>query len=97
MSAFVVTVVAAFVNITAFLGLLTMAARACPAHAEGTVFALLMSVYNMGIQVGSVWGGHLYDSGWGYRWLIGIAAAFTAAMGFLLPFVRARPEDAGVA
>ena len=39
-----------------------MAARACPAHVECTFFALLMSVYNAGLQ-GSQWtGGHLYDS-----------------------------------
>ena len=42
--------------------------RPCPPHVEGAFFALLMSVYNAGIQ-GSQWtGGHLYDrsasSGW---------------------------------
>ena len=50
------------------LALLDLAARVCPTHVEGAFFALLMSVYNAGIQ-GSQWtGGHLYDrsasSGW---------------------------------
>ena len=56
------------------LALLDLAARACPTHVEGAFFALLMSVYNAGIQ-GSQWtGGHLYDFV-GFEWLVLISPA----------------------
>src|SRR6267143_4428223 len=58
------------------LAYLDLAAKACPKHAEGTFFALLMSVYNFGVQGSQVAGGYLYD--WiGYTPLIIISAAFT--------------------
>lgn len=78
------------VGVSAMLGILTIAARACPAHAEGTVFALLMSVYNFGKEISNVIGGMLYEI-LGYRQLIFISAAFTAAMWFLLPLVESKP------
>jgi MFS family permease len=69
------------------LAFLDLAAKACPRHVEGTFFALLMSVYNLG-QQGSQWtGGHLYDLV-GFRYLVLIAAAMTALTWALVPFVR---------
>src|SRR2546425_9073362 len=69
------------------LAFLDLAAKACPPHAEGTFFALLMSVYNFGVQGSQVAGGYLYD--WiGYTPLIIISAAFTAAAWLLVPLVR---------
>ncbi len=66
---------------------LDLAAKACPKQAEGTFFALLMSVYNGGVQLSQIAGGWLYD--WiGFTNLILISAAFTAAAWLLLPFLR---------
>src|SRR5215813_1743307 len=68
------------------LAFLDLAAKACPKHAEGTFFALLMSVYNLGVQGSQVTGGYLYDST-GFTPLILISAAMTALAWLLLPLV----------
>jgi MFS family permease len=69
------------------LAFLDLAAKACPKHAEGTFFALLMSVYNLGTQGSQVTGGYLYD--WiGYTPLVLISAAMTGAAYLLLPLVN---------
>ena len=69
------------------LAFLDLAAKACPKHAEGTFFALLMSVYNLGVQGSQVTGGYLYD--WiGYTPLVLISAAMTAAAWLLVPLVN---------
>ena len=68
------------------LAFLDLAAKACPRHAEGTFFALLMSVYNLGVQGSQVFGGYLYE--WtNYSTLVWISAAMTAAAYFLLPLL----------
>jgi MFS family permease len=68
------------------LAFLDLAAKACPKHAEGTFFALLMSVYNLGVQGSQVFGGYLYQ--WtSYSTLVWISAAMTGAAYFLLPLV----------
>jgi MFS family permease len=75
------------VSMITTLAFLDLAAKACPAHVEGTFFALLMSVYNLGGQ-GSQWaGGHLYDLV-GYQNLVWISAAATALTWLLVPLVR---------
>lgn len=68
------------------LTFLDLAAKACPKRAEGTFFALLMSVFNAGAQLSQVVGGKLYDVV-GFRWLILISAAFTALAWLLVPFL----------
>jgi MFS family permease len=69
------------------LAFLDLAAKACPKHAEGTFFALLMSVYNLGTQGSQVFGGYLYE--WtSYSTLVWISAAMTGAAYFLLPLVN---------
>jgi len=88
-SAFAVTSVSAVISVVSFLGILTVAARVCPKNAEGTIFAVLMSVMNFGQETGSVIGAKLYERV-GYSWLVVIAAAFTAAMWLLLPLVRVK-------
>ncbi len=75
------------------LTFLDLAAKACPKQAEGTFFALLMSVYNGGVQVSQIVGGGLYD--WvGFTNLILISAAFTALCWFLVPFVKLQEIEA---
>ena len=69
------------------LAFLDLAAKACPKHAEGTFFALLMSVYNLGTQGSQVTGGYLYDK-IGYAPLVLVSAAMTGAAYFLLPLVN---------
>jgi MFS family permease len=68
------------------LAFLDLAAKACPKHAEGTFFALLMSVYNLGTQGAQITGGWLYDS-IGYTPLVLISAAMTAMAWLLVPLV----------
>jgi predicted MFS family arabinose efflux permease len=68
------------------LALLDLAAKACPRRVEATFFALLMSVYNGGVQGAEVIGGYLYD--WlGYTPLVLISAGFTALGWLLVPLV----------
>lgn len=86
-SAFAVNAFAGVVAVVAFLGILNIAAEVCPKNAEGTVFALLMSISNFGSQIGAMSGGKLYEIT-GYSWLVVISAAATAAMWFFLPLVR---------
>ena len=89
-SAVVITVVFGAVGMTTQLALLDLAAKACPAHAEATFFALLMSVYNLGMRSAEWTGANLYD--WvGYTPLVLISTAFTAAAWLLVPLV---PIDA---
>jgi hypothetical protein len=54
-----------FVGLANQIGALTIfsiAARACPPHAEGFTFAALMSLYNGVDQFSSVIGGRLYNN-----------------------------------
>jgi predicted MFS family arabinose efflux permease len=69
------------------LAFLDLAAKACPKHAEGTFFALLMSVYNLGTQGSQATGGYLYDV-IGYTPLVLVSAVMTGAAYFLLPLVN---------
>jgi predicted MFS family arabinose efflux permease len=69
------------------LAFLDLAAKACPPRAEGTFFALLMSVFNGGTQLSMNVGGRLYDS-YGFTILVFISAAVTAAAWVFVPFVK---------
>jgi len=68
------------------LALLDMSAKACPKFAEGTVFAALMSVFNIGSFGSTIVGGWLYDIV-GMMPLILVSTAFTAACWFLIKFI----------
>jgi MFS family permease len=86
-SAVALTVLVGFVSAVALLATLDLAARAVPRHAEGTFFAALMSVNNIG-TTGAAWlGGQLYDLV-GLNWLIAISAVTTAMCWLLVPWVR---------
>jgi MFS family permease len=66
---------------------LDLAARSCPKHAEGTFFALMASVFNLGTQGSQIVGGYVYE--WtSYSTLVWISAAMTGATYFLLPLVN---------
>jgi MFS family permease len=89
-SATVITVIFGAVGMTTQLAFLDLAAKACPARAEATFFALLMSIYNLGTRSSEWTGANLYD--WlGYTPLVLISTAFTAAAWLLVPLV---PIDA---
>jgi MFS family permease len=75
------------------LALLDLAARVCPTHIEGAFFALLMSVYNAGIQVSQWTGGHLWDSV-GFERLVLISTAATLLTYILVPFVHVERIEA---
>src|SRR5262245_57710020 len=70
-SAVALSVTVSFVSAIALLATLDLAARAVPSHAEGTFFAALMSVMNLGTTGGQWLGGQLYDLT-GLSWLIPI-------------------------
>ncbi|MBI4241549.1 MAG: hypothetical protein HY613_07510 [Candidatus Rokubacteria bacterium] len=91
-SAVVIAVVFGGVGMIILLTFLDLAAKACPKQAEGTFFALLMSVYNGGVQVSQIAGGWLYDQV-GFTRLILIGAAFTAACWLLVPLLNPRQYD----
>lgn len=87
-SAYVITALYQLSRTVALLGILTVAARICPRHVEGTVFALLVSVANLGITTGVWAGGRLYGP-LGFRGLVLVSAGMTAAMWLFLPLARA--------
>jgi MFS family permease len=90
-SAVALSVVVSFVGAVAMLATLDLAARAVPRHAEGTFFATLMSVNNIGTTGAAWFGGQLYDLV-GLNWLIAISATTTAACWLLVPWMR-MPES----
>lgn len=69
-----------------FLALLNLAAQASPQYAGGTVFALLMSFYNLGQMGSSALGGFLFTR-IGLEPLILISAAFSLLVLFLIPYL----------
>jgi predicted MFS family arabinose efflux permease len=74
-----------------FLALLNLAARVSPQYAGGTVFALLMSFYNLGQMGSSALGGFLFPR-LGLEPLILASAAFSLLVLFLIPYL---PVQAG--
>ncbi|MFQ5520263.1 MAG: MFS transporter, partial [Candidatus Methylomirabilia bacterium] len=60
-SAIVLDALFGAIGMIALLTFLDLAAKSCPKQAEGTFFALLMSVYNGGTQGSQIVGGWLYD------------------------------------
>ncbi|MBI2108924.1 MAG: MFS transporter [Parcubacteria group bacterium] len=89
-TAFIVSGSTSFIGVITFLGVLTLAARVCPENAEGTVFALLMSMTNFGARVGNIIGANIYEM-FHYKPLVILSALFVACMWFFLPLVRSKP------
>lgn len=84
-------VVHAFNHLTstiAVLGVLEIAARACPTGGEGTTYAFLLSISNLAASLGSIAGGRLYDSGISFPVLVFISALFTSLCWFLIPLLK---------
>jgi MFS family permease len=86
-SALLIDVTFGGIGMLGTLAFLDLAAKACPKEAEGTVFALLMSLNNGGVQGSQILGGWLFDA-LGYRWLILLSATCTALCWLLVPLVR---------
>lgn len=91
-SAVLVCLFFGFFAMIAMLGVLEIAAKACPVGVEGSTYALLMSVYNLAKQPGAILGGYLY--GWGVppSTLVIISAVFTMLCWFLIPLLRLERE-----
>ena len=91
-SAIAVAVVVGFAYMTGTLIQLDLAARICPAHLAGTIFALLMSISNFSLAL-SVWlGGSIYTRTEGalgpegaFRALVAIGGVCTAACWLFVP------------
>jgi hypothetical protein len=91
-SAILVSIFFGFFAMIAMLGVLEIAARACPVGAEGSAYALLMSVYIFAKQPGPIFGGYLYASGVAPSVLVIISAGFTALCWFLIPLLKLEQE-----
>jgi len=86
-SALIIDTVFGGIGMIVQLAFLDLAAKSCPRHVEATFFAMLMSVYNLGVQGSQVAGGYLYDKR-GFVQLVLISSAITAMAWFLVPLVR---------
>ena len=75
------------ISMIASLATFDLAARSCPDKAEGTFFAALMSIANIGTADSAFVGGKLYD--WlGLKPLILVSGLTTAACWLILPLIR---------
>jgi predicted MFS family arabinose efflux permease len=83
----IITIAFGCISMIMQLAFLDLAAKACPRRVEATFFALLMSVFNLGVQLAENVGARLYDQV-GYAWLVYIGAAMTALTWLLVPLVR---------
>ena len=86
-SAILLTITTGVIGMIASLATLDLAARSCPARAEGTFFAALMALANLGTAGGNFVGGWLYDA-IGLTPLIFLSALATAACWAIIPLVR---------
>ncbi|OLC16889.1 MAG: hypothetical protein AUH29_04015 [Candidatus Rokubacteria bacterium 13_1_40CM_69_27] len=92
-SALVIDIAFGCIGMITQLAFLDLAAKSCPRRVEATFFALLMSVFNGGVQGSQIVGGYLYD--WlGYTPLIFISTGMTALAWFLVPLVKIDRIDA---
>ena len=87
-SAILVSLFFGFFAMIATLGVLEIAARSCPVGAEGSVFAIMMSVYQLSLQPGPILGGYLYDRGMPVSALVIISAVATMLCWFLIPLLK---------
>jgi MFS family permease len=76
-----------------FLALLNLAAKTSPQYAGGTVFALLMSFFNLGQMGSSALGGFLFPK-IGLELLILISAVFSLFVLFLIPHLPDHASEA---
>jgi len=76
----------------ATLGILELAARLCPAGAEGTAYALLVSIYNLAGKPAAIIGARMYDNGVPFAALVIIGSIFTLLCWFLIPLLKLEKE-----
>jgi MFS family permease len=86
-SAIIIDSTFGIIAIVVQLALLDLAAKSCPPRVEGTYFALLMAVYNAGMQGSQVVGGYLYDW-YGFTPLVFISAFATALVLIMVPWLN---------
>ena len=88
-SAVILSFTTGLIGMVPFLTMLSLAAAACPPHAEGFTFAALMSIFNGASQLSALWGAHLYEHVLDKQMapLIWTSTAFTLAAVFLVPFL----------
>jgi predicted MFS family arabinose efflux permease len=88
-SAVILSFATGLISMVPFLTMLSLAAAACPPHAEGFTFAGLMSISNGASQLSAIWGAHLYEHVLDKQMapLIWISTSFTLAAFFLVPFL----------
>jgi MFS family permease len=92
-AALVIDSVFGVVGMITQLAFLDLAAKACPPRVEASFFALLMSVYNLGVKGSQITGGYLYDT-LGFTPLVLISATVTALAWFLVPLVKIEQIEA---
>jgi MFS family permease len=86
-SAIALTIGNGMVTMIASLATFDLAARSCPDKAEGTFFAALMSIANIGTAGSQFLGGKLYD--WlGLNPLILVSGLATASCWLIVPLIR---------
>ena len=86
-SAIALTIGTGAISMIATLATFDLAARSCPDKAEGTFFAALMSIANLGTAGSAFVGGRLYD--WmGLKPLILVSGLTTAACWLIVPLIR---------
>lgn len=86
-SAVALTLGSGMISMIASLTTYDLAARSCPDRAEGTFFAALMSIANIGTAGSALLGGWLYE--WlGLRPLILVSGLATAACWLIVPLIR---------
>ncbi len=90
-----VSLAVGFTYMTGSMVLLDLAARACPIHAAGTTFALLMSLSNLSLSLSVALGSWLYGEwslDWGatpaFRLLVLIGSLSTCLCWLLFPFIK---------
>jgi len=91
-SAIALTIGNGAISMVAALATYDLAARSCPDKAEGTFFAALMSIANLGTAGSAYVGGQVYD--WlGMKPLILVSAVTTAACWLIVPLIRIDPDS----
>jgi predicted MFS family arabinose efflux permease len=89
-SAIALTIGTGAISMIAALATYDLAARSCPDKAEGTFFAALMSIANLGTAGSAFVGGRLYE--WlGLKPLILVSGLTTAACWLIVPLIRIDP------
>ncbi|MBL8851542.1 MAG: MFS transporter [Planctomycetaceae bacterium] len=99
-SALLIAGLSGLTYMTGLLIQLDLAARVCPPAVAGTLFALLMSLSNLGVSGGEVSGGWLYErwtAAWGahvaFDALVGVGALTTATCWLLTPWLVAKEAE----